>query len=234
MEIIACDTETTGFDPETCSLLEIAVVGRDLDWWTYIEYEGEIPADARATHHISPEDVRPGADNCISRDSAISALRYAATHTNDRVLAFHNAPFDLSFLPEIADLPVIDTLQCARHLYPDAPNHKNQTLRYYLNTKPRPELLEGLAPHRGLYDAAVTLSIAERMQEDGHSVEELLRLSKAPVLLRTCNFGKHRGELWEDIGRSDRSYLQWMLYKSDMCENDPNLDYTVRYYLGIA
>lgn len=203
-ELIACDTETTGFDPETCSLLEVAATTTDSSWWQFIEFEGEIPADAKGTHHITEEDVRPGAPRVGTRDAAIQTL---AALGEGRVPVFHNLKFDKMFLPELEGLDVICTLQCARHLYPDAPNHKNQTLRYWLKTKPRPEVLEGLAPHRGLYDAEVTYSIAMHMLEAGHSVDDLIHLTNTPVLLRTVSFGKYKGELWKDV---PRDYRNWM------------------------
>lgn len=219
-DVVVCDTETTGFDPATCSLLEVAACGADFGWWHYTEFDGHIPADARATHHISPEDVADGAPNCYPRERVVERLTISAA---EKVPVFHNAEFDLQFLPELQDRDVICTLQCSRHLYPDSPNHKNQTLRYYLNTKPRTELVEGLAPHRGLYDSAVTMSILERMFEDGHTVEQLVDMTKRPILLRTVTFGKYKGSLWTDV---PRDYRAWMR-RSGNWDKDRNVIHTL-------
>jgi len=222
--VVVCDTETTGFDPETCSLLEVAACGEDFGWWQYVEYEGEIPPDARATHHISPDDVRPGAPNSDIRESVVSRLGDVC---EGRVIVFHNAEFDLQFLPEVRDLDVICTLQCSRHLFPDAPNHKNQTLRYYLDVTPRPELVEGLAPHRGLYDSAVTMAILERMLETC-TVEQLVEMTKQPIFLKTVGFGKYKGQLWTDV---PRDYLAWMR-RSGNWDKDANVMHTLDVLTG--
>ena len=42
------------------------------------------------------------------------------------------------------------------------------------------------------------------------AVDELVELSKAPVLLRKVSFGKHYGESWSDV---PTDYLDWILSK---------------------
>ena len=119
------------------------------------------------------------------------------------------------------------------HLWPEAPSHKNQTLRYWLglDVSDMPPEAGGNA-HRALYDAWVTAKLLQKQLDevkvllrsekgpllDGdptleqEDVEELLRLSAAPVLLRMVRLGKHRGTLWKDV---DRSYLSWILKQGD-------------------
>ncbi len=264
--IVVADTETTGLDPaEGAALLEIAFVvlalpdggdSPDEQAWTpvhgvssFIEYEGDIPAEARAVHHIRPDQVRPGAPDCVARDVMVGQMLQA--ETDELMYAFHNAPFDRKFLPDLRR-PIIDTLQCARHIWPDAPKHSNQFLRYWLGVEPRGDFLEEagevstvvmidgaphrkrvqglvpLAPHRALYDSACTAEILVSMLAD-HSPEELVRLSTMPVLLKTCGFGKHRGTPWAEV---PRDYLSWMMRSSDMLRDDENLAHTVRHYLG--
>jgi hypothetical protein len=53
----------------------------------------------------------------------------------------------------------------------------------------------------------------------------LVGLSDAPVLQRTCDFGKHRGTPWSVV---PRDYLQWIL-RSDI--DDPDVIHTARHYL---
>lgn len=233
--ICLLDTETTGFEiEEGAALLEIAAinlsngkgpweVNSHLEY--FIEHEGAIPPEARAVHHIRPEDVKPGAPNCVTRDRAIRSF----TEMEEMVAciyAAHNAAFDSKFLPEFEG-DWICTWRCSLHLYPDAPSHKNQVLRYYLELEPDADLMDGLAPHRALYDTAVTAALLQKMLET-HTPEELVILSKTPVLLNKCNFGKHRGDAWADI---PRDYLRWMR-RAGVKSDDMDVQHTIDYYLG--
>lgn len=224
-----------------------------------IEYDAEkngpIPPDAKATHHITEDMVRPGADNVFERGLVLNDM--IAAETPDMVYAAHNAKFDIGFLPEIANRPDaprwICTWRCAMHLWQDAPSHKNQTLRYWLGEEPAPEMLHldgpvraypptldgtrllctmdglvPLAPHRAQYDTAVTAAILRRMLRE-RTVEQLVELSTKPVLQSTCRFGKHRGKEWSEI---PTDYLRWMQRSSDFYRDDADIRYTVDRWLA--
>jgi exodeoxyribonuclease X len=233
--LVVCDTETSGLDPaEGAALLEVAWVAlmRTGGEWsltdyqtTMIEFTGHIPAETRAVHHIAPDDVKPGAPGCLPRDAVLHSL--LAAETPELRYVAHNAAFDAKFLPEL-QAPWLCTYRASMHLFPTAPKHSNNTLRYWLGVEPPPHLLAGLAPHRALYDAAVTAAVLLRML-DSHPAEELVRLSGEPILLDTVRFGKHRGMKWSEL---PRDYLRWMRDKSDMCREDRDVDHTVRHYLG--
>jgi exodeoxyribonuclease X len=115
------------------------------------------------------------------------------------ICAAHNSKFDSAFLPMLSDRQWIDTLRCAKHVWPDAPDFKNQTLRYRLDL-PRDRM------HRALEDAMMTAHILARLLA-GRTVDELLELSTAPFLLSKVNFGKHYGKSWSDV---PTDYLQWI------------------------
>ena len=69
----------------------------------------------------------------------------------------------------------IATLRCAKHVWPDAPDFKNETLRYRLGIDlPRDRM------HRALEDATVTAHILARLLAE-RTVDELLALSTTPV-----------------------------------------------------
>lgn len=245
--IVVVDTETSGLSPtEGAELLEVAWVPLTLEngaWgWTegaegctFVEHEGEIPPQARAVHHISPDDVAPGAERCSPTDVVVGDMLRA--ETPELTYAAHNAAFDRQFLP--LGRPFICTLQCAKHLWPEAPAYGNQVLRYWLGCEPPADLLKErfrdeedmpavrpLAPHRALYDAAVTAAVLLRML-GGRSAEELVELTVRPVLLRTCQFNKHRGTPWAEV---PRDYLRWIARTPDMMR-DPDLAHTVAHYL---
>jgi exodeoxyribonuclease X len=233
---IVLDTETTGTDPkEGAALLELAFVTVENittpqemedgvaspfpvwgvthgDSWL-IRYDGEIPPEARAVHHLGPADVGPDSSAC-DRDGTMHGFLCAAEPED--IYVAHNAAFDKQFLPEIEG-PWICTYRCAKHLIPDAPRYSNQVLRYYLDLQPKGEFLEGLAPHRALYDTAVTGELLVYLLSLAPP-EELIRLTTTPILEKTCGFGAHKDKLWSEV---PSTYLSWILFKSDM-PSDPD------------
>ena len=119
-------------------------------------------------------------------------------------------------------------------LWPEAPGHGNQVLRYWLGTRdPSP----GSYPHRALYDAEVTAGIFEKILEKATSddpYEGMLKVSSNPVRLTTCKFGEHAGKLWQDV---PTSYLGWILKsheknkdKPDAKQWDENVLHTVQFW----
>jgi DNA polymerase III epsilon subunit-like protein len=71
-------------------------------------------------------------------------------------VAAHCAQFDLAFLGWTGE-PALCTMRLARAVFPEAPNHKNQTLREYLRIDGVIGEREGA--HRALDDAIVTAHI---------------------------------------------------------------------------
>lgn len=231
MSIIVIDTETSGLDPaEGAGLLEVAgceVALPDegerslLCTTSYVAHEGEIPPTAKAVHHITERDVHPS--RAPGRADALGPILAAVEE--GAIPAAHNAAFDAKFLPEIAG-PWVCTWRCAMHLWPSAPSHSNQVLRYWLGVDSDPDFYTpgGLQAHRALYDAAVTAAVLRRMLRE-RSIEELLLLSKKPVLLETVRFGKYKGQLWQNV---PYSYLKWYLGTDNQ---DPDVAHTCRYWV---
>lgn len=224
--IAVFDTETTGLDPATASILELGVVtlpGFD-SFSCLIKPDHEIEIQAMAAHHLTDAMVKTGAP---LKDAVTAGRLLEAEY-----LCAHNAAFDMGFLaPIVGDKKVICTYRCARHLWQDAPSFSNQVLRYWL--KIEDELHNGdgafimqLPPHRALPDAWVTAHILYKMLID-HEPEELVKLTKAPILMKTVSFGAHKGKLWKDV---PHSYFAWMLRQKDF---DADSIYTVKHHLGM-
>jgi len=171
MRYAVVDVETTGFSPREDRVVEMACVlverGAIVHTWsTLVNPCRPIPVYATRVHGITDSDV---ADAPAFEQAQRDLWRLCIGST----VAAHNASFDLGFLPALAHLPSVCTVQLARRWFPNAPNHKNQTLRAYLNIDEHlhrlccsyPEVLEGLAAHRALADAMVTAAILIRCLE---------------------------------------------------------------------
>jgi DNA polymerase III epsilon subunit-like protein len=163
MRYAVIDLETTGFNPREDRVVEMACVlvecgGIVETWSTLVDPARPIPPYATRVHGITDEDVVDAPPFEIAR-------RELWRRCIGSTIAAHNASFDLGFLPELAHLPSVCTLQLARRWFPNAPNHKNQTLRAYLNIDEDLRRLCGgatYAAHRALGDALVTAAVLIR------------------------------------------------------------------------
>lgn len=222
MNILVLDVETTGLDPEKHRVVELAAVPVYPDRpitirrSTLVDPEMTIPPEARGIHHISDDDVK---GKPLLEDALLEVTKGYRTF----VPAAHNKDFDSKFLPGLEG-EWICTWRCAKHIWPEAPSHSNQTLRYWLELFSEPAH-NAMPPHRAGPDAWVTAHILKRMLE-GRTAEDLLALTKAPILLRTVHFGKHRGEDWSKV---PKDYLRWILNGRDF---DPDVVHTAKHYFN--
>lgn len=224
------DVETTGFDPAADRVVEVAAVdllpsGELADPQMHLVNPGRaIPPAASAVHHITARDV----DNAPKLETVIGDYS-----RHNVVYVAHNSAFDSQFLPMLPG-PWLCTLRLARHLYPGAPGHSNQVLRYWLDLVELPEWTEGLMAHRALYDVAVTGLLLQQMlnrlgeqEPELRTLGDLLAYAERPLLERRLRFGKHRGERFEDV---PTDYLQWMLRTDNW---GPDVAHTVRHHLRL-
>lgn len=193
-----CDTETTGFTPPGDEMVEIGWTDLVLypDGWkievdqqsAFVNPGRGIPnshihgiTDAMVVGGMAPNDARA----FLSRGAVI--------------MAAHNVAFDRKFVRSA--LPWICTLECARKVWPQAPNHKNETLKQFLGIE-----VDGDA-HRAGYDAAVSARIL--LQLFKHlTIAEMLELSSPDSVPLKMPFGKHSGTRFSDL---PHSYLSWIL-----------------------
>lgn len=244
MRPIIIDTETSG-RPEDgeVGLVEVAAISRredgSLKKFEELVNPGHlIPAPAMAVHHITNRMV----ENAAPAEQVLSKLRAEmGAESGEIVWVAHNAEFDKFFLPGFADDPWICTYRCALHLWPDAPSHGNQALRYWLGLDESGELQlpEGLYPHRALYDILVTEGILRRLLSEvvhkrlGGDADsragllELVRLSTEPVILSKARFGKHAGKAWDWIVRADSGWCDWYMRLPD---GDKDVRHTIQHH----
>jgi len=224
--VIVLDTETSDLDPSKGgALLELAWIKlqttEDGGWEivasasNYIEYSGVISPHAQAVHHIKADQLT-AISGAVPKTEAIQKL--LSFHDQDTIFVAHNMDFDSKFLQEIPG-PWICTLKCSRHLWPDAPGHSNQVLRYWLNIEPTAQI-QGLYPHQALYDVATTTALLLKMLVS-QTLVNLVNLTRSPVKLKRMNFGKHRGLEFNQI---PTDYLRWLRGQPNL---DPDLKHTL-------
>jgi DNA polymerase-3 subunit epsilon len=123
------DVETTGLSPDSCRVLEMAVVLTDpvgspvWEWSSRFNPEG--PVGPTHVHGITGEDV---ASAPLIRDW----LPYISQALAGRVVVAHNASFDLAFVRaeygragwDMPWLPSICTMQAGRVYLPSLPRHR--------------------------------------------------------------------------------------------------------------
>lgn len=198
-----CDTETTGFPPRA-EMVEIGWTDLVLyaDGWkievdqqsAFVDPGHPIPTKATEIHGITDDMVR----GAMSANDARAQLSRGAV-----ILAAHNVAFDRQFVRSA--LPWICTLECARHIWPQAPNHKNETLKTFLGIE-----VDGDA-HRAGYDAAVSARILLQLLKH-LTIAEMLELSAPDQVPLKMPFGEHKGKHFSDV---PRGYLDWMI-RSDL------------------
>jgi len=157
-----------------------------------IRPQNPISPSTSAIHHIIDEDV---AEAPLFHQAAPAILQPGATIA----LAAHRSAFEQRWCtPALtANARWICTYKCALRLFPDAPTHSNQGLRYWR----RPEGLDrptSLPAHRAGPDAYVTAHHLRDMLTLS-SPEQLLAWSAEPALLVRVPFGPSRGRTWHDL-----------------------------------
>lgn len=210
--LIRCiDFETTGIptedDPQAiCEIGFTDVVDGlvSLDTVAILVNPGRpMPVEAQAVHHIADADL-------IGARPITDGLQLAMQGPPD-FFAAHNADYEQAFFKG-GDVPWIDTYKVALRLWPEAPGHSQQVLRYYLGLD---LVRERAAPaHRAGPDSYVCAGLMQRiLQEGAATIEQMVKWSKGPPLLHRVTFGKHKGMLWDEL---PVDYLQWIANKSDM------------------
>lgn len=207
------DFETTGL-PENGeqSVIESAYIDIGAEKLEYIRERQclvkpttTIDIMAQSVHHISQEDcLKFGHD----WELEVKPDLMAYNQTDILIYVAHNADFEKAFFNPVGSI-WIDTYKVALKLYPDAPSHSNQVLKYYLKIE---DQTIHHPPHRALPDCRVTVEILKKMREH-ITFNEMVKISKEPPYLTRIGFGKHKGERFEDL---PKDYLQWLSKQSDM------------------
>ena len=216
MRLRVIDIETTGQAPpaEVIEFGRVDVYCAGNEWEVgrpmarlYRPMNG-IPPETMAVHHITEADMKPDTSVCTAE-----RLRRAVWGGDvPDVLVAHNCSFEQMFVDQdVTDaLPWICTYKVALHVWPDAPRHSNQVLRYWHNLVLDPAL--AMPPHRAGPDAYVTAHLLIELLRHT-TVEQMIAWTALPKQLPKLPFGKHRGLSWAE---APLDYLQWMMRQTDM------------------
>jgi exodeoxyribonuclease X len=224
--IVVIDAETTGLDPETDRVVEIAAVRLEKvdDVWAVVSEKSclvdpgrPIPAAASAVHHLTDSDV-------VDARNLSEAIEYLDLREKD-VLVAHNADFDRGMLPGLATHPWICTWKVANKIIESAPSYSNQVLRYHLGLDVRSGDGRDGQPHSALYDARTTAQLMLHLLTT-ITAKEMVAITQEPVLLRKLGFGKHRGVEFAEI---PKDYLKWLRGRDNL---DRDLKHTLDVHLG--
>lgn len=237
MNLIFLDTESTGIDPTKDRLCQVCYKTEAGGIRTeYFKPPVPISIEAMSVTHITNKMVadKPAFIGSPMHKDLEKLLA-------DGALVAHNAKFDKTML-ELEGLVIprfICTLRLARHLDADGiiPKYNLQFLRYYLDLE-----VEGSA-HDAEGDVNVLYEVFKRLfakmrageESDDAVITKMIDISSKPSLFRTFNFGKHMGKKLEDVAKTDRNYLDWLLnQKLATDDKDEDWIYTLKFYLGKA
>ena len=234
-KLIFFDTETTG-NTEKDFLCQIAYKCGEENFVGLYKPPIKIPPEASAVHHITNKMLENKPTFKESTDQPIIKKLF---EDENSILVAHNAPFDLMIIEkeDIKPKKFICTLRLARYLDKEdkIERYNLQYLRYLLDLD-----VEATA-HDALGDVLVLEKLFERLKKKLMETEKLneeevitkmIEISSHPSLIRTMNFGKHSGKKVEEVLKTDRGYLEWLLaqkLESDQIEDD--WIYTLKHHL---
>jgi polyribonucleotide nucleotidyltransferase len=190
-EFVVVDVETTGTDPRTSELVEVAAVrvkgGKVVDRWSTFVNPGR-PILGNQMHGLKDADVKAGV-------SPAAAARAALDFVGDAYLVGHSVGFDIAFLEEalgdgtrIGPGRYLDTLTIARDGYPDLENYRLDTLSRYFG-------IELSQNHRALPDAEATANLLVWFGRDLPARIKVLKAGIAESIRATRTGGDAAGLL---------------------------------------
>jgi len=239
------DTETTGIsDEDRIIQIGLMVVHSKDNIEVYDELcscDIDIKLESMEVHNITPDMIK-------DKEPFLNTNAYKKIqefNNEENYLIAHNINFDLNMLKKEGfnnNYSLIDTLRCAKHLYPDMPYHRLQYFRYALDLykieqNEADKLGVTIKAHDAIGDVLVMklflTKLVKRVMEDYpdfNPMVKLAELTKTPVFIKTFKFGKYKGENIIEVARTDSGYLNWM--RTNMKDMDEDLKYTLDKVLG--
>jgi len=237
LKFVILDTETTGVkEHDKIIQLSFLVTNKDNQieeiWDTLCNPLVDISFEAMAIHHITPEKIQ-NQPPLIQTDAF---RRLNELNTQENILVIHNAKFDLGMLFKEDfenHMQLIDTFRVLKHLYPDN-KHSLQVNRYALGLyKKEAEIMQRydiqINAHDALGDVVVLKLLLDYLLKE-HTPQELIQLTKEPILYDKFYSGKYKREKITDIIKKDPAYIEYILNTDDF-ELDFDMRYSINYFL---
>lgn len=233
------DTETTG-NQEDDKVIQFGAMivdqkGKVEAFNELCSTDVAIKLEAMEVHNITPALL-------IGKPKAVETNFYRKLeelNSNENYLIAHNISFDMGMIKKegfVNQYQLIDTLRCAKHLFPELPYHRLQYIRYALELYKIEEIEAAkhnitIKAHDAIGDVLVMKLFLSKLvgkcreiYPDYNPIEKLVDLTKTPVFIQTFKFGKYKGKDVEVVAKEDPSYLNWM--RGNM-ELDEDLRYTL-------
>ncbi len=221
-DVFVClDCETTGLDPETSQIIEVAAAIFSFDqihdtFESLIDPGCPISPESMAIHHIT-DDMVQGKPKI--QDVLPSLIKFINKH----IIIGHGIPLDIAFLVAAAKKnniqtvlsshPFFDTLRLAR-LYGESPINSLEMLRQHFN-------IAAEGAHRAMNDVRVNIEVFKFLTNNFKTTEQLIERLKRPILLKKMPLGKHKGRPFSEI---PIEYLLWATNK----DFDQDLTFSIR------
>jgi len=235
-KLIFIDTETTGNEMLKDRLCEVCYQAADGMHKSYFKPPIPVSIKSMSITNITNkmlEDKEAFKDSAMKKD-------LEARIADGGILVAHNAKFDIAMLEaEGMVIPKnICTLRVARHLDPEnlIPEYNLSYLRYYLDLN-----VEDANAHEAEGDVKVLTALFKRLMDkmlknsnmtEEMAIAEMIDVSSRPSLFRIFNFGKYKDMKIEEVVKTDRNYLQWLLNKKiEEGNQDEDWIYTLEHFL---
>lgn len=207
---VCLDCETTGLDPKTDRIIEVAVVsfrfgGMDEEFETLVDPGQNISEESIQIHHITDDMVQgmPTIDQVLGRVAEI---------VGNRVVVGHGVAFDLEILDaearraglqgHLLSKRFVDTLRLAR-LYGQSRTNSLKELGKHFN-------VDTFGAHRAMNDVLTNIEVFKQLSGHFKTTEQMLARLEKPIRLKCMPLGKHKGRVFKDI---PQQYLQWAAHQ---------------------
>jgi exodeoxyribonuclease X len=222
-KLIFLDTETTT-NTDDAEVVSVAYMDPDTGAIVseFFKPLKPIQVEAMAVTHITNKMVA----DCPAFEDSSMQKDLRELFDAGAILVAHNAEFDERMLKTggITVQQRICTMKCARALdvKDELPQYKLQYVRYAWDIDIKANAHD--AGDDVLVLEAVFNKLRERM-----TLEEMIKITNEPFLLRKMQFGKYKGDKFSEIAKNDKGYLQW-LRRQDNISGD--LLWTLNYYIN--
>lgn len=191
---VAFDTETTGLEPESCDIIEIAGVKFNMEddgtprylsqFASLVSIEGSVPPEASRINHITDDML---VDAPKPQDALKGFFRWCGPSA---IVLAHNASFDVSFVGRavhkhnlmLPKNPVFCTKRMACRLFPEM-RHRLADLEAHLlgSSSGWAKYRDPHGAHRALYDSLLVMFVfaemlKRRIAPDQWEAEKLLKI----------------------------------------------------------